>query len=127
MGRWVAAAAAIALGCAAAPADATVFFSSTRCADDADREARPHFFPSHGQPQCMPAIWRVEDDGSGVQRLPGSGENGRHDADPDIARDGSVLALRRGRYNGETGAFEEPNRIWVLPSTGGPAFMASPP
>jgi hypothetical protein len=75
----------------------------------------------------MPAIWRVGDDGEGLARLPGSGEDGRHDGEPDVSRDGTVIAVRRGRYNGRTGAIEEPNGIWIMPAAGGPGVRVPPP
>ena len=56
------------VGAASAQAG-TVAFSSARCVDEADRQARPdRYFPPN-PPACAAAIWVVEDDGTGLRRL----------------------------------------------------------
>ncbi|MBA2794138.1 MAG: PD40 domain-containing protein [Thermoleophilaceae bacterium] len=78
----------------------TVAFSSDRCDSQADYEQRPGFTVPRddANPSCRPAIWLVEDDGSGLRRLTNGGEHppGQHqpgaDFEPAWSPDGQRIA-----------------------------------
>lgn len=75
--RWCAALVAVAclLGLAGSASGGEVVFSSSRCADEADHARRPPpSVPFQDVSSCLDALWLVSDDGSGLQRLPQTGE-----------------------------------------------------
>lgn len=82
------------LGTAAEARAGQVVFSSNRCEGPEDLEQRrqPFGFPG-SPPRCRSAIWRVNDDGSGLRRLTDGGDDvhGR-DTQPTWSPDGRFVA-----------------------------------
>lgn len=78
-----------------------IVFSSNRCQDDADRERRRVFAPFPVPGGCVPALWRIDDQGGGLVRLTDGLDEGRNeflesgDASPAWSPDGLRIAFDR--------------------------------
>lgn len=81
----------------ASPAGAGVIvFNSARCESAADLEKRPQRGGPPGVPRvCVPAIWTVDDDGSGLQRIPTTPAGDSEDLGATWSPLGTALAFSR--------------------------------